>query len=252
MNTYTGLHARHYDAVYRDKPYADEARFVDSLLLGEGRQRGRLLDVACGTGRHAAEFASLGWDVTGVDISQELLEHARVNAPSGHFVLQDMRELAVPGKPFDAVTCLFDAIGYAIDDDGVLATLIGFERHLAEGGRLVVEFLHGPALIGNAAPCRVRRMPLASSGNELIRISETQLDESRNAMQVDFELLELRTDGTYERWSESQTNRYFAQPEIERLLERSGLRLLRFAPAYRDGDEIDESTFHVLAVATTR
>ena len=46
-NTYQGLHARHYDLVYADKPYAAEARFVHDLLR---RRPGRLLDVACGTG----------------------------------------------------------------------------------------------------------------------------------------------------------------------------------------------------------
>src|SRR5262245_11024529 len=118
MNTYAGLHARYYDVVYADKPYEHEARFVDSLLRDAGTATGRrLLDVACGTGRHAAEFAALGWSVTGVDLSEALLEHARTNAPTARFLRQDMRQLDVPGEPFDAITCLFDAIGYAIDDD---------------------------------------------------------------------------------------------------------------------------------------
>lgn len=252
MNTYAGLHARYYDVVYADKPYADEARFVDSLIRAAGVDRGRLLDVACGTGRHAAEFAAFGWDVTGVDLSDALLELARVNAPTARFLSQDMRELDVPGEPFDAVTCLFDAIGYAIDDDGVLATLAGFARHLADTGVLVVEFLHGPALVRSAAPLRVRRSALPTSGDELVRISETQLDESRGVMEVAFELLELRADGTYERWLESQVNRYFAPSELKALLEHVGLHLQRFVPAYDDGGDIDESTFHVLALATIR
>jgi SAM-dependent methyltransferase len=249
MNTYTGLHARYYDVVYADKPYGHEARFVDSLLREAGVARGRLLDVACGTGRHAAEFASFGWGVTGVDLSEELLELARVNAPTASFLGQDMRELDVPGEPFDAVTCLFDAIGYAIDDEGVLTTLAGFARHLTDTGALVVEFLHGSALVRSAAPLRVRRIALPGSGDELVRISATSLDEARNVMQVEFELLELRADGTYERWLESQVNRYFAPSEVEALLVRAGLRLLQFVPGYQEGEAIDESTFHVLAVA---
>jgi SAM-dependent methyltransferase len=249
MNTYEGLHAQYYDLVYADKPYAEEARFVDSLARGANGERGRLLDVACGTGRHAAELTSLGWDVTGVDLSETLLEQARSNAPEAHFSSQDMRELDVPGEPFDAVTCLFDAIGYAVDDDGVLATLRGFARHLTAGGTLVIEFLHGPAVVRSAAPLRVRRIAVPRSGDELLRISETRLDESRRVMMVDFEVLILRDDGTFERWLESQVNRYFAPPELRDLLERAGLRLQRLLPAYRHGD-VDESVFHAMAVAT--
>ena len=247
MNTYTGLHARHYDVVYRDKPYAHEARFVDSLIREAGAARGRLLDVACGTGRHAAEFALLGWDVTGVDLSEELLEHARASTPAARFLRQDMRELDVPGEPFDAVTCLFDSIGYAVDDEGVLATLTALGRHLSDKGALVIEFLHGPALVRSAAPLRLRRFALSSAGDELVRISQTRLDETRNVMEVEFELLELRADGTYERWLESQMNRYFAPSEMGELLDSAGLRLRRFTPAYADDGEIDETTFHVLA-----
>jgi SAM-dependent methyltransferase len=249
MNTYEGLHARYYDVVYADKPYVEEARFIDRLLRDAGTAPGRLLDVACGTGRHAAEFGSLGWDVTGVDLSAALLELARANAPSARFFQQDMRALDVGGRPFDAITCLFDAIGYAVDDDGVLATLAAFARHLSDDGTIVFEFLHGPALARNAAPLRVRRIPLPTTGDELVRISQTRLDEIRSVMEVEFELLELRANGTYDRWLESQTNRYFGEAEMRVLLEDAGLRLKGFVPAYLDGGDINESVFHVLAVA---
>ena len=70
MNSYTGLHARLYDTIYATKPYADEARFVARARRRGGR---RLLDVACGTGRHALAFADLGYDVTASDLNDELL-----------------------------------------------------------------------------------------------------------------------------------------------------------------------------------
>jgi len=249
MNTYAGLHARHYDVVYAEKPYAEEARFVDALLHEAGLARGRLLDVACGTGRHAGEFSSLGWDVTGVDFSEALLEQARQNVPGARFLLQDMRELEVPGERFDAVTCLFDSIGYALDDGGVLAVLTAAGRHLAPGGALVIEFLHAPALLSDAAPLRVRTFSLPDAGDELVRISRTRLDEDRCVMEVEFELIELRADGTYERWLESQSNRFFFLAEMHTLLEGAGLRAERFVPAYREDGDIDEQTFHVIVVA---
>ena len=247
MNTYAGLHARHYDVVYRDKPYTEEARFVDSLLRDCGIARGRLLDLACGTGRHASEFSSLGWQVTGVDISEALLEHARINAPAASFVRQDMRNLDLPGERFEAVTCLFDAIGYALTDEGVMATLEAVARHLVDDGGVVLEFLHAPALLSNASPLRIRRFELSDQGHELVRISTTRLDPDQRLMEVEYELLELRGDGTYERWLETQANRFFELPEMERLLDRAGLEDHRLVPAYRGGDRIDADTFHVIA-----
>jgi SAM-dependent methyltransferase len=239
LNSFQGLHARYYDLIYADKPYGGEARFVHGLL---GGAPGRLLDVACGSGRHATEFAKLGWDVTGVDYSPDLLARAREAGIDVHE--QDMRALDVPGAPFDAVTCLFDSIGYPQDNDGIVAALAGMGRH---GGHVAVEFLHAPALLSSADPVRVRRWPL-DDGGELLRVSETEIDAAAMTMHVSYDVVELRADGGFARERERQSNRFFAVEEMRALMQLAGLRVDRFVPAYQDG-EIGPDTFHVIAVA---
>jgi SAM-dependent methyltransferase len=240
-NTFQGLHARHYDLIYAGKPYAEEARFVHSLL---GGGPGRLLDVACGSGRHAREFAALGWEVTGVDYSTDLLELAE----DLEVHRQDMRQLDVPGPPFDAVTCLFDSIGYPQDNDGVVAALAGMRRHLTPGGRVAVEFLHAPAMLASADPVRVRRFELPDGGT-LVRISETTLDTIASVMHVEYEVIELGAEGSYRRDTERQANRFFAVEEMRALMELAGLKVEQFVPAYEEG-EIGAETFHVIALAS--
>ena len=135
VNSYTGLHARVYDEIYATKPYAEEARFVHELAGAPG---GKLLDVACGTGRHALAFADLGYDVTATDLNEELLAVGRASAGDRvRFVQGDMTDLDVPGGPFDLVTCLFDSIGYAQANDRVVAALRSLGRHAAEDGTIV-------------------------------------------------------------------------------------------------------------------
>jgi SAM-dependent methyltransferase len=239
LNSFQGLHARYYDLIYATKPYAGEARFVHDLL---GGRPGRLLDVACGSGRHAREFAALGWEVTGVDYSPDLLARAREAGIAVHE--QDMRRLDVPGAPFDAVTCLFDSIGYLQDNDGIVAALEGMRRH---GRQVAVEFLHAPALLTNADPVRVRRWELPDGG-ELLRVSETEIDAPAMTMHVSYDVVELRADGGYARERERQSNRFFAVEEMRALMELAGLRVERFVPAYVSG-EIGPDTFHVIALA---
>jgi SAM-dependent methyltransferase len=239
LNSFQGLHARHYDLIYATKPYAEEARFVHDLL---GGGPGRLLDVACGSGRHAREFAALGWQVTGVDYSPDLLERARAAGIDVHE--QDMRRLDIPGAPFDAVTCLFDSIGYPQDNDGVIAALEGMRRH---GHRVAVEFLHAPALLAHSDPVRVRRWELLD-GSELLRVSETEIDAPAMTMHVSYDVVELRADGGFARERERQSNRFFAVEEMRALMALAGLRVERFVPAY-EGGGIGAETFHVIAVA---
>lgn len=245
LNSYLGLHAARYDLIYADKPYAAEAAFV-ARLTGAGG--GRLLDVACGTGRHAREFAALGFDVTGVDYNEDLLAVARERGPGVGFHHGDMRALPAPAEPYDVVTCLFDSIGYPGDDEAIVAALRSLARQLAPDGVLAFEFLHAPAFLAGASSTRVRRWP-TPEGGELLRISETELDRVLGTMTVSYELIESSAGGTdVARGGERQCNRFFTLAEMRLLMQIAGVPLERFVPAYEDG-EISSETWHVLAVA---
>jgi SAM-dependent methyltransferase len=249
MNTYEGLHARHYDLIYADKPYEREAGFVAGQL---GTRKGALLDLACGTGRHALAFAEMGFEVTGVDYGEELLERARRNAADAgsdiEFVLGDMRTVELERR-FDAVTCLFDSIGYPLTDEGVVSALATARSHLKPGGAVAIEFLHAPAALAASSPVRVRRWA-TPDGGRLLRISETTIDPAASKMSVAYELIELQPDGAgYEAGANVQENRFFSAPEMDELLRRAGLEPERFVAAYEEDPEVSEQTWHVLALA---
>ena len=245
VNSYTGLHARVYDEIYADKPYAAEARFVHELA---GSRGGKLLDVACGTGRHALAFAELGYDVTGTDINEQLLAVARDAAGDRvRFVQGDMCELDVEGAPFDVVTCLFDSIGYPQDDDRVISALRSLGRHGAPRAAIVCEFLHAPAIVRGAEPVRVKRLVL-QDGRTLTRTSETAIDVERMLMHVRYDLLVLDGYGSAEHAQEEQANRLFSAPEMRLLASEAELDVRAIVPAYVEGP-IDADTFHLLLVA---
>jgi SAM-dependent methyltransferase len=245
LNTYQGLHARFYDLIYAEKPYNREAAFVVEQLKDFGADGRTLLDVACGTGRHAREFKKLGFDVTGVDYSPDLLEVARDRGDDIEYVEQDMRELDLSERRFDAVTCLFDSIGYPQSDEGVTAALAAIRGRLAEGGGAAIEFLHAPALRSGSSPVRVRRFETPGDGT-LLRISETELDN--NVMHVSYDVVHLAGDGSWEREQETQSNRFFEVEEMRALMDAAGYGDVRFVPAYQPDGPIDAGVFHVLAV----
>jgi SAM-dependent methyltransferase len=249
VNTYEGLHASHYDLIYGSKPYRQEAEFVAGLL---GRRSGTLLDLACGTGRHAVEFAAMGFAVTGVDYGEELLVRARENAAAADaeidFQLADMTDLEL-AREFDAVTCLFDSIGYPCTDEGVIAALAAAARHLNEDGGFVAEFLHTPAVLAGASPLRVARWP-TPPGGQLLRVSETELDREAGVMQVDYELIELHPEGEgYEHAVHTQHNRFFTVDEMKGLMSQAGLAPERFVAAYAEDPAVGAETWHVMALA---
>ncbi len=126
-----------YDLVYRDKDFAGEARRVAALVRAAVPDAGTLLDVACGTGRHLAVLAD-EFAVEGLDIDAGLLEAARGRLPGVPLHQADMVDFDL-GRTFDAVTCLFSAIGYVGTLERLRAAVAAMARHVAPGGVLLVE-----------------------------------------------------------------------------------------------------------------
>jgi ubiquinone/menaquinone biosynthesis C-methylase UbiE len=251
MSSYVGPHAGWYDLFYAEKPYEQEAAFVDWCLRehGEGRVQ-RVLEVACGTGRHASALAALGYDVLATDYSRDMLAQAESRPqqiPGVRFRWADMRALRLDEPPFDAAMCLFDSIGYVQTNEAVLAAFRGVARHLRPRGLLVLEFWHAAAMLRSFEPVRVRRW--STEEGEVIRISHTTLQPEQQTGQVNYRVLELRHDGTYFSLEETQTNRYFQAQEMRALLSAGGFETVHLFAGFSATGEIKADTWHIVALA---
>lgn len=131
---------KYYDDIYSamGKDYAAEAYKVYQFVQKYKQSAGNtLLDVACGTGTHAG-FLSQYYEVTGTDLSNRMLKVARKKHPEIQFLVGDMRSLHL-GRKFDAVTCLFSAIGYMKTKADLRKAVKSMSSHLLAGGVLLVE-----------------------------------------------------------------------------------------------------------------
>ena len=131
------LSAELYDAIYSYKDYAGEVVRIRDVI--EARRAGArtLLDVACGTGKHL-ELLREHFAVEGLDLSEEQLAVARRRLPDVALHRADMTSFGL-GRRFDAVICLFSAIGYLRSVAAMCSAVASMARHLEPGGVLVVE-----------------------------------------------------------------------------------------------------------------
>ncbi len=252
MSSYEGRHAKLYDLFYAGKDYAAEAQFVHECLgrFSAGSSR-RVLDLACGTGRHAIALDRLGHEVVGVDHSESMLKVARVNVEAANgrveFRLGDLRSLDVPGMPFDAAVCLFDSIGYVATNAALEQALQGIHRSVRPGGLFVFEFWHAAAMLCSHDPVRVRRWQ--TSDGEVLRISETELDCERQLAKVMYTVYEHHRNGTITTFRETQTNRYFLVQEMAHWLGAAGFTPLAWFDGFSSEGNVSRDTWHVVAVA---
>ena len=251
-SSYIGRHAELYDLFYSEKFYGDEANFVHNCLqkVSNGKVR-RILELACGTGNHAFQMEKLGYDIIATDYSKDMLVQAELKAQkTGSKVVfrqQDMRTLEVAERPFDAVMCLFDSIGYVGSNESIHAVLNNVSRHLCKNGWFIFEFWHAAAMIKSFDPVRVRRW--RKTDGEILRISETQMDIPQQLCHVDYSIYELNDNGNYGYTHETQTNRYFLIQEMADFLEFSGLKPFKWFKGFSEIETIEETTWHIVALA---
>ena len=121
---------------------AYELPFIEQQLTASGAQR--ILDTACGTGKHAIALAQRGYDVTGADLSVGMVERARENAAAvgseARFVVAGFGELATKVEDaFDALLCLGNSLPHVLTAEAVHETLTDFAAVLRSGGLLLIQ-----------------------------------------------------------------------------------------------------------------
>lgn len=157
-----------YDAIYSFKNYEAEANRVCELIDLRQRSRGRrLLDVGCGTGGHLVHLGK-HFECEGVDLDPNLLAIAGAKCPGVPLHSGDMTDFDL-GRTFDAVVCLFSAIGYVRTAARMHMAVANLARHLAPGGVLIVE----PWLIpGSFEPQRLNAMIVNQPELKIVRMDK--------------------------------------------------------------------------------
>ncbi|MBR8639236.1 class I SAM-dependent methyltransferase [Streptomyces tuirus] len=140
-----------------DNPELYEARFPDAERLAARwtedclRRHGagpRVLDLGCGTGRDAAALHAAGRTVTGADLSEAMLAHARTHHPGPRYVHADLHGFDLGRDAFDAIVCLDSSLLYCHTNDQLDGFLASCRDALAPGGLLVAEMRNGAYFLG--------------------------------------------------------------------------------------------------------
>ncbi len=182
------------------------------------RQKDRILDLCCGTGRHSLALANAGYRVTGIDLSPVLLREARTNDPDGRvtWIECDMRALpddTMFAERFDAVVNLFTSFGYFEEDSEQLKVLRQIRKALKPGGRFVIDVMNAGYTADHLVPHskRVERGAV---------ISETRRIEKGFIVK---KIIVQEPNGSPRRYSERV--KLYAPEQLSTMLNEAGLVL---------------------------
>lgn len=176
------------NAIPPERTAAEVDGIVSLLDLAPGA---RILDLACGYGRHAIPLAKRGFEVTGYDLSETFLNRARAKAEEQgarvRWLQGDMRDLAFDGE-FDAVINIFTAFGYFEDSEDDKKTLRGIRAALRPGGRFLLETLYRCGL-----PARFQPHAFEKTSDGTIVLHERDWDLASDVMRDNVTL--IRSNG---------------------------------------------------------
>jgi predicted TPR repeat methyltransferase len=129
---YTDL-SDYYDLMCIDINYQQQSNMVRRLHQLFGKQAENHLDLACGTGPHVRHFMDFGYQCSGLDINQPMLDLAKQRCPQAQFSLQDMCGFSV-AAPFDLITCFLYSIHYSGNINKLKECIVSAHKALHLGG----------------------------------------------------------------------------------------------------------------------
>ena len=227
MSATFDAYAAYYDLLYRDKDYPGEVEYVDGLIQAHNPRARTVLELGCGTGGHAVHLARRGYRVVGVDLSAAMIEKARARAAQDpvlrggcSFVTGDLRDHRANEK-FDVVAALFHVMSYQTSNPDLQSAMRTAAVHLRPGGLFVFDCWYGPGVLRDLPTTRIRRFE--GEDFSAVRLAEPAMRIAENVVDVHYEVL-IEREGRTHRINEVHSMRYLFEPEVDLLLEGSGLR----------------------------
>jgi SAM-dependent methyltransferase len=225
-----GNYSEYYNLLYGDKDYQSEAAFVDALIQKYAPGAKDLLDLGCGTGRHAFCLVDR-YSVLAVDMSEQMLALARsslgfsnYSGTSIQFIQGDIRTFRISRK-FDAIISLFHVMSYQTTDDDLVAALKTAKTHLRGGGVFIFDCWYGPAVMTERPAVRTKR--LEDENIEVTRLAEPVIYPNENVVDVNYTVwVKDKRSSKIEEIKETHRMRYLFMPEIVSMLRRCGFELV--------------------------
>lgn len=221
-------YAYYYNTFYADKDYKAEAQKVHLLLDRYGNNIKHIINFGCGTGRHDAELAEMGYRCTGIDMSPMMIEIAEEYAKRKNvdieFSVADIRKYMGKSR-YDAVISLFHVMSYQNTNQDILEAFQSARRVLHSGGILLFDVWYGPGVLSDKPTVRVKEA--LDDKHKFVRIARPVMYDKKNVVNVCYEVFVIdRQSGETRVINEEHCMRYFFRPELELLLKQADFELI--------------------------
>lgn len=205
----------YYDLLTADQPYHKWKGIVEHFLSNSENE---ILDIGCGTGTLTSQLTEYG-QVSGVDISQEMLEIAESRNPSIKWYCQDMRDLDLPNQ-YDMITIFCDSLNYVTEPEDILQVFNYIDKYLKNDGIFIFD-VHSIYKMNH----QFNDQNYVDEEERLTLIWQAITGEEPNSVYHQMSFFIERDDGLYERFDEEHYQCTFEISLYEELLKLAGFEI---------------------------
>lgn len=242
-------YSKYYNLLYKDKNYQEEVDYIDSLIKKYNAKAVQLLDVGCGTGNHAKLMARKGYNIHGIDLSEQMLEIAKSGQSDITFEQGDIRHFKLDRR-FDVITSLFHVMSYQTSNEDVVSSFKAVHNHLNKDGLFIFDFWYGPAVMMDPPSVRVKKMENESL--KVIRVAEPLIDYDQCIVSVQFDVNIFEKQlSQLDSLQETHPMRYFFKNELHYFASQGGFEVLNFY-AWLSMNEPSKDKWYAVAVCKIR
>lgn len=209
---YTDLSC-YYDLMCADIDYREQSEYGHRVhrLFGNGGKR--YLDLGCGTGPHVRHFIDFGYQASGLDIHQPMLDIARQRNPEAYFFQSDMSRFEV-AEPFDLITCFLYSIHYNQDIFNLQKCIAAVHAALSPGGVFCCNAVDKTTIGNNSGV----RYSIERDGGQFVFLSSWHYEGHGDRQQLQVRI-EKTTEGLTEIWQDCHPMVAVSFQHFQQLLE---------------------------------
>lgn len=237
--------ARYYDLIYEDKDYEKEVDFLEEIFADTYKPR-RILEIGCGTGNYTRILLERGYEVTALDISEDMLKVAREKCAC-EFIDGDIRDISINNK-FDGCIAMFAVLGYITENSGMIKALSNVHKHLKPEGIFIFDVWNGLAVMRILPERRVKEVE--NNKVKLIRVAVPNLKSFEHICEVNYKLIIVSKESNiYDEINERHVVRFYFPQEIKHYLEDTGFEVLNLCPFLDLNGKVDENIWNMCVIA---
>ncbi|MBQ3062004.1 MAG: class I SAM-dependent methyltransferase [Lachnospiraceae bacterium] len=208
-------------------PYDEWCEYIAKLLKSNGIKEGLVLDLGCGTGKLTRRLKAKGYDMIGIDNSEDMLSIAREKSDDGIlYLMQDMREFELYGT-VNAVISICDCINYITEKEDLLQVFKLVNNYLEKNGVFIfdlnTEYKYSQ-IIGDSV--------IADNRENESFIWENTYYEEEKINEYEVTLFIKKDSGLYEKHVETHYQRAYSLKEIKGLLQKAGMEFITSYDAF--------------------